>query len=197
MRRSRRYASLLLFSLVLPIGIAWCSAAISTPGYRHYISFQEDPRLLVPNRWTNGRVMIDRCRGLGLDWLLISDAEVSQATQVVAAVEAGWPFRCLRAYAVSRAPGQTSAGATSLVGGLPLEWDFGVPIGFPLRRTLPILPIWSGLIANMAITAALLLGPAVVRDLLRVRSGRCENCGHQLLRTQAHCPECGPQSNAA
>lgn len=62
---------------------------------------------------------------------------------------------------------------------------------------LPIYPIWTGLLANLAVLSAawwlLLFAPFALRRTWRSRRGRCAKCGYDLRATPSGqpCPECG------
>ncbi len=64
-------------------------------------------------------------------------------------------------------------------------------------RALPLRPVWSGVLMNSALCAALwwflLAGPPALRRVLRTRAGRCPKCGYSLhgLAAGSPCPECG------
>ncbi len=76
-----------------------------------------------------------------------------------------------------------------VLGSLP--WPSGEP------RVLPTRIIWSGLLGNSALFAAVLSMPFVLRWLHRRRRGHCIVCGYDLQRNYtAGCPECGWRRNA-
>jgi hypothetical protein len=64
------------------------------------------------------------------------------------------------------------------------------------RVNLPVRPLWSGLVADVALWSAVWLGlasgPRVIRVRRRLRAGRCPRCGYELCGDLASgCPECG------
>jgi hypothetical protein len=70
----------------------------------------------------------------------------------------------------------------------------------PVRTRMPMRPIWSGLAVNTLVFAGaiaalhwLAVWPLrLARDVSRVRSGRCIECGYDLGYDYLHgCPECG------
>jgi hypothetical protein len=112
----------------------------------------------------------------------------------------GWPFRCLVCTIhIKNAPNFTSHTWT-VQGGLVLsnatspgwaDW----PPSFP--RIIPLRPMWSELILNVAAygSAAALLGVpfTAIRRTRRLRRGQCTVCGYERrgLSPEAACPECG------
>lgn len=63
-------------------------------------------------------------------------------------------------------------------------------------RVIPYRPVWSGVVLNTAILglflSAVLLGPGLIRRVIRRRRGHCLQCGYDLLGEYgAGCPECG------
>jgi hypothetical protein len=111
---------------------------------------------------------------------------------------AGWPFAAL----VARASGE---GPTVETLEFRRSWAAGLRVadvpksargieGAPLLgRSLPIVPLWPGYLANAAIAAAVLLPIPIigaVRRGLRRRASRCVHCGYPLGDSD-HCTECG------
>ena len=63
---------------------------------------------------------------------------------------------------------------------------------------LPYAPIWTGLVMNTLLYAAMLWvlmgAPFVVRRWRRQRTGRCFRCGYDLRGADHEvCPECGAE----
>jgi hypothetical protein len=81
------------------------------------------------------------------------------------------------------------------------QWSGGIPIAsaavWPRLPVLPVRPIWSGLILNTLLYAALwtvmFSTPRLVRQYRRRRRGACLTCGYARtgLPSIAQCPECG------
>jgi len=67
---------------------------------------------------------------------------------------------------------------------------------FHLSGAVPLAPVWPGLFADSAAFGAgwfiLLLGPGMVKRMIRRRGGRCPACGYNLRGELAlGCSECG------
>ncbi len=110
----------------------------------------------------------------------------------------GWPWRALYVEAYWESGG-TPPPMTSLRGGLPLA---SIPFvrraaGLLPNATFPLLPIWTGFLANVAVFttpwAILFIGVPFLRRTIRRRRGRCTLCGYSLhgLPPGSPCPECG------
>jgi len=110
----------------------------------------------------------------------------------------GWPCRTIWGWkydGMSRPMGSISAATTSAGGGDLLPILFPSQAG-PARRILPFYPLWSGLLANVAIFSAMWLllfrGVRVWKRVLRVRKGVCVACRYDLRGSvSGMCPECG------
>jgi hypothetical protein len=98
-----------------------------------------------------------------------------------AILTAGWPFRtawCMHTFE-------------------PDEVSGGVIFKFGNREsTVPLRPIWTGLLLNVALFAMLIsigrLGLRRIRRTVRRRKGDCVRCGYdRRLASSDHCPECG------
>jgi hypothetical protein len=114
----------------------------------------------------------------------------------------GWPARSLVSYfdhegSLQRRPNQSSryvpGAAVNPVWGIRLG-DTKGPSGLP--RTLPLRPIWRGLLVNSLFYAVLLwflvLLRSRVRRLMRRRHGLCPRCAYRLCGEFSQgCPECG------
>jgi len=106
----------------------------------------------------------------------------------------GWPMRCLLSRHDAKRPGPHAAWGTFVPGwAIDLEKEQGT-LGIP--RVLPLRPIALGFIINTLLYAAALLlmfiACAYVRRLMRIRSGRCPQCGYDLRGDlERGCPECG------
>ena len=67
---------------------------------------------------------------------------------------------------------------------------------WPLRRRLPIVPVWPGFVLNVAIFGGgmwlIVRGRSTLRNILRFRRGQCLGCGYDLRGSEHEvCPECG------
>jgi hypothetical protein len=114
----------------------------------------------------------------------------------------GWPFRALK-YDVAGSSVIVTRGqqrmhkASPVFGGRRVAWI--EPWRHPATgaqtypRTVPLTPIWPGLLANTIFYAALCAGVLFMlklRRTLRARQGRCAQCGY-VLHGLTRCPECG------
>lgn len=114
-------------------------------------------------------------------------------------VEAGWPFRALRAerrLALAAFDPRDEPWGGSIVlspGSVFLPFS---------ARVLPTVPLWPGLLGNVAITsAAFALAftlPSAWRRRRRIARSRCPACNYDLRGTPGtRCPECGEAVPAA
>ena len=100
------------------------------------------------------------------------------------AYHAGWPMRCAYRYG--------SVGSHGM-----LIDESPAPTILIKRRqwTLPVLPLWPGLLGNTLFYAVLVLTPLALlrwRKLRRrVKRGLCAACGYELGEGIGACPECG------
>lgn len=101
----------------------------------------------------------------------------------------GWPFKCL--------VGQTGViRGEEITIGLVRRPDLP-GVGTQGLRKLPTRPVWSGLIANVALFGLpgyLLVGFFWGRRIARQRRGCCLRCGYSLRGLRGDtiiCPECG------
>lgn len=108
-------------------------------------------------------------------------------------VRGGWPWRSFRA---------TRSFDLTTTDPLAELWTHGAilkdgSVLEPLSmQVLPYGPMWSGLLANVAVWSAgwcvLLFGLSTMRSLVRRRRGRCPRCGYDLAHSPSDaCPECG------
>ena len=93
-------------------------------------------------------------------------------------------------------PHHTIGGITT---GLP-EFQTG-PLLLWFTPVIPYWPVWSGLIVNTLfyalILALVIWGPRNVRSWVRVKRGRCRDCGYDLrCHLGEVCPECGSRKVA-
>lgn len=114
--------------------------------------------------------------------------------ELVGSDAAGWPLRCLGCdWAIFGHRSVPVGGSTTLVRGGALLDASTVSVGV---RTLPMRPLWGGLVVDVALFAgAWLCVVAVcagVRRRVRRRRGKCGACGFDLTgSTGDACPECG------
>lgn len=99
----------------------------------------------------------------------------------------GVPWRCLKDVVLT---GREGAGYAVQRYGIWI-WERGDD-----WLALPLLPIWPGLLGNIAVWSAaaflLLWSPNALRRARRRRGGRCEACGYALMGLrEGRCPECG------
>jgi hypothetical protein len=109
----------------------------------------------------------------------------------------GWPLPALRA----RIVGVLDPQATEVYlveDGIELAMDTSVGTSNSLAdvRQLPLAPVWTGLVVNTAVFAALwwvvLLIPGGLVRIARGRRGACPSCGYDLRGSlDRRCPECG------
>lgn len=154
----------------------------------------------VPATWPRQCARWDTDMGLGITHVSCSASIDRQATEGATASImlcdqtaqlAGWPFRALL-HSVNlerhsppdpNVPAQTETHTPHI----PL-WESARPWG-----PLPIVPIWSGLIADtfvFALALALLVAPIKLFRHSRRARGRCVKCGY-ILHSSTTCPECG------
>ncbi len=128
----------------------------------------------------------------------------TDASGDVSVERSGWPFRCLtcsRLGEVFLSDGSTYTNLqwpaqTMIRGGIALPPEsLDLPMfGKTTWRAVPLVPIWSGLIADAFIlwAAATVLRRSLAkfRAHLRRRRGECPRCGYALV-SSGICPECG------
>lgn len=111
----------------------------------------------------------------------------------------GWPWPAFAA--VLRATGSTPEGPSgwTVVDGIDRSPPRASPWSTVVPETLPTRPIWSGLLLDSSLFAAiwffLLLGSATfwtgARRRRRRRRGLCVACGYPASSSGGACPECG------
>jgi len=135
-------------------------------------------------------------------------------------VRAGWPFHALVAQIAGEARATDDNPAAMQVAprlrarsrgadvGPVIEfdrtWRAGLRLGDArpggaraLGHVIPVVPLWGGLLANIALTAAIIMPIPLAREIRRARRRRahqCPDCSHQLLENQTNCPECGSRT---
>lgn len=109
--------------------------------------------------------------------------------------QAGWPMRCVEGIDfVENAGGTRIQTFGTFTIGLPFHSSASPP---GVRESIPLGPIWLGLLANTFFYAYLIALPVLsiraVRVVRRRRRGACESCGYSRagLAPEAACPECG------
>jgi hypothetical protein len=136
----------------------------------------------------------------------VLESPTCETCMVVAAC--GWPYLSFRhdlgISVVSQQPATPGQLKGQFLGlDLPLpDWpDFeqGSPVKYPqvdraARRTLPVSPLWFGLILNSTVFATLVAVPLLVVPGIRAAFRRsrqaCVNCGYSR-GSLPRCPECG------
>ena len=135
----------------------------------------------------------------GADWSAIRKS----SSRVLAEEACGWPWLCLRWHISTSWPGGPMSSAV-LHGAIELgeQRDYRYDSGFsrtfpcpvPADRTLPLLPIWPGLLLNMLFYAAvlwlLICGPFALRRFIRIRRSLCPACAYPTGESVV-CSECG------
>lgn len=200
----------LLFGIFAALAAAWLPAVFSTRGATASGWATIDGRTwsVVMTRQTFGdhihlrqggfaplggppkQLQSDMAEALNFD---LPSREESPYLRSFEIVRAGWPWRSFRA---------TRQFDLTTIDPLAELWTHGAILEErsllePLSmRVLPYGPIWSGLLANVAVWStmwgALFLGFGSLRGFRRRRSGRCVQCGYDLAHTTSGtCPECG------
>ena len=113
-------------------------------------------------------------------WLAGSMPDSGYVQPIVTELRAGWPFRSTTGAQIN----------SRFVGLLPVR-------GRRVWSTyLPLIPVWPGLIANVATYATvlwlLMYGLSALRRFLRVRRGLCPKCAYPIGESSV-CTECGNQ----
>ena len=125
-------------------------------------------------------------------WLRLPSPDASVLS--ASARAAGWPSLCLSQHSWVHADGTAESRGSLRVRDFKIytrSYD-------PDAGTVPLLPVWPGLLANTAVFAggwfaAVILpwaGWKAWRRSRRVRKGLCGGCGY-ALGGQPRCPECG------
>ncbi len=129
--------------------------------------------------------------GFGIDgvmprWLRLPEAFAEASAEERRYTEwwYGWPFRCAR--------------AASFVAYQPTRVRITAGVELPGQSQLfPTEPVWTGLMANIGLGAAVVFLPweglTIILARQRVRKGRCAHCGYlrQGIAPSTPCPECG------
>ncbi len=208
----------LLFGALSTLGVAWACAVYRptnlTNGHldQRAIGAEEDNRF--ENTYTqrafghtrrnmiHGRIFVDPERRSVRHLPEPPGAQHPTRELIREEIRVGWPFRSFWCSYEDRVHldspnrfGMTLTGTNmTLIGGI--EMDATPAAGFQYLRPLPYLPIWPGLVGNIALHSAtwgsLLLLLIGSRRLARYWRGRCISCGYDLRGNDAAgCPECG------
>ena len=108
----------------------------------------------------------------------------------------GWPLLALWCAPARADPLGSDEIYKSAVGGIVLETRPPTYWKSLRVRTMPLMPIWGGLVLNTGFYATILWllwsCPFAVRRFIRSKRGRCIKCGYDLRGTEHNvCPECG------
>lgn len=155
-------------------------------------------------------------------WAAVVSLDQREGFEEVVTTATGWPWRCFRGENwVDWSPPEpadpnltplnfTMQDGKLVQGPAPAAWSAERPRGLwrierggQVVASVPVMPMWVGLVGNLAVFAGLFLLPVVgfgvVRRWSRRRGGRCAGCGYDRngLASEAPCPECGAGSAAA
>jgi hypothetical protein len=114
----------------------------------------------------------------------------------------GWPFLTLSCHWPWSVEPHKRNRWSYVVSGIPINRSDSMSTGYGYRlyrvynlRALPLSPLWTGTMGNIAFYSLLLWclarGPKALRRLIRTRQGRCLECGYDLCGSNDQCPECG------
>lgn len=114
---------------------------------------------------------------------------------IVTALATGFPLPCLAAQCHRLTFEVSSSRGVPLEGvAIDRDWPWGNGWLFTNPRRLPVRPIWSRLLINIAfwslVVAGAAFGPKLVRRSWRRHRRQCVKCGYQLVPVGT-CPECG------
>lgn len=216
MSRKRLIISIVLclaLGAISMIAVAWLCAAFINPESReasfHRVDRDDGGQDVVITHRGFGHSRINRAK---VDELILDDAgnirtaRWSADSDAMSTTRAGWPLRAFECENPSDVALQFKASAMRVRAGpkaprIQGGWQLADFQGGAFQgtwRAVPHRPIWSGLIANIVIHAAiwfgLIFGVAMLRRKQRIAAGRCGNCGYDLRSSGiAHerCPECG------
>lgn len=174
-----------------------CVAVRNGVGYEYYFTLLEHRKVL--------NSMAPRAGGTGVAEILPAWVRPKVAPWQVGAawphgdkrsmqglLAVGWPRRSMYAIYTSHRQAGT---LHPHIGGIELSGTTFA--GVNLTRTLPFLPIWSGLLINATMYATVIgIAWFVARATVRMRRcgcQRCVACGYELgaLPLARSCPECG------
>ena len=173
----------------LTVALAWCCALWSPTPTAKRLSRAARWPAPPPRGWF--ATMVHEARGFGIveaDAIGVIPGTPNRPVQMVG-LRAGWPLAAFATEQHSSFPRATPPGSAWRGRVEPPAWLRPI-----VGRALPVLPIWSGLVADIAIFAS---GGAMVwsarlglRAHRRRRRGQCTACGYALT-DQPSCPECG------
>lgn len=216
-RDAQGVAICIILGVALTVVIAWGTAAFETlkrieiaarmeAGVVDAISLK--PLSIGELRWTAPAAkdwprpdFQTSAHGRGVEWRMTGTVSGSEFEEE--RILCGWPFRAFVWYEAT----ESTRGKTRILfrDGLPcvklpasMGWlvDF-VSTGAAADRRLPLIPVWSGAVADTslyAIAFALVTTfVRVIRRRYRRNHGLCPKCGYHLTGNSAMgCPECGP-----
>ncbi len=193
----------LLLSIASTLAVAWvCAAWLSidqdVPGRFTSVEVRDElwETLYVQKRFGHTRTNFMR----GSEHYDMSTGQwISSSGQPDAMwqeTSAGWPWRALRcereaiAIIVPNRFGQIRNTSAQTRHGIVLAG------GAMTWRVLPYEPVWPALIGNVLVHSAawyaIIIGPFVLRKVIRTRRGLCPQCAYDLRRDLSRgCPECG------
>lgn len=210
----RPLAVAFVLGTAITLAVAWlCAACSRLSGVLATAQGKTEWRVPVPSSWEAFPevTLVDRGMGLSLAWQYERAYRSSSPTasglagRSLVTLQSGLPWPALISEIAFDANPGRCAGELVCPEGVPsVGFAFGVPLppdlwpahaGSQVQRSLPLRPCWSGLLANSALCAALIMsiGYAVVvcSQLLRIRKDKCATCGFLLGRGHGACPECG------
>jgi hypothetical protein len=177
---------------LVTLGCAWALASVQTVRSDCGLSYQPACGLhwfgTIPTGWATAptECLVRESPGLRVIDLRVRIDSGSPPNSALGAQKVrayGFPVLSLRTEHFTSYADRDSAGWRA---GLPAPWSPG--------RTLPLIPCWSGLLADSAffgaILAALWYVPAMARRTWRRHRRLCVQCGYPSVVGQ-QCPECG------
>jgi hypothetical protein len=186
----------------LTLALAWLPVFWNPGGWSFSSIDERSWRFTPPPSWPT---VCTRCF-VESNWASTTRIAVAQndtnAEFVEITITVGWPFRglgCVVTWQNPPPPG-TVQEPPELWRGMAVSPSL-VEHGSFVRPVLPIQPLWSGLIANVALwSAAAWIGISAIGPIkghVRRLRHRCPDCGQQLLNPQQRCSECGNPGSTA
>lgn len=103
----------------------------------------------------------------------------------------GWPFKSF----ATEADVVPQTNSHTIRYGMEVSPPWTPTSGPTEPRVIPFRPLWNGLILNALLWAivmyCVLVSISQLRKWRRRITNRCAACGHELMASQATCPECG------